>query len=47
MRNGEKMCVDELLGGLICSLFLVERSKESLQMLWEMGVHKRQERGDE
>ena len=41
------MCVEELLGGLICFLFLAGRSKESLQMLWEMGVPKRQERGDE
>ena len=41
------MCVDEFLAGLICFLFLAGRSKESLQMPWEMGVHKRQERGDE
>ena len=46
MKRG-KMCVEEFLGGLICFLFLAGRSKESLQMPWEMGVHKRQERGDE
>ena len=41
------MCVDELLGGLICFLFLAERFKESLQMLWEMGALNRQEWGEE
>ena len=46
MKRG-KMCVEEFLGGLICFLFFVGRSKETLQMLWEMGVLKRQERGDE
>ena len=47
MRNGDRMCVDEFLMELICFLFLAARSKESLQMLWEMGVPKWQERGEE
>jgi hypothetical protein len=41
------MCVDEFLVGLICFLFFAGRSKEFLQMPWEMGVLNRQERGDE
>ena len=41
------MCVDEFLGELICFLFLAGRSKEILQMSWEMGVPERQEWGDE
>ena len=41
------MCADEFLGELICFLFLAGRSKEILQMSWEMGVPERQEWGDE
>ena len=41
------MCVDEFLGELICFLFLAVRSKETLKMLWEMGVPKWQARGEE